>query len=320
MGWFIFGIIVLVAAIILAIASVVLKSDRTNVSSGSWVGAAGGAVACLVVGLLLMFLSTIREVPVHSVGVESAFGKVEGDLRPGFHAWVAPWTSVNVLDETYQTVTWYAPSWNPSNTSSPGCLIVRIGGQQLACANITLKYQIVDSGAPQLFNDYDNQGTTVMDSIQANLVDNDLKTVANEVMGDYNPIEDAALSSSTSSATAQSEFSTFSPAIAAKMSADLKGEIRVISVNLSNAYYNSTTEERLASIQNQIADTAIAQQQVSTDKALSQANTALSKSLTPAVDYYTCLTITQDIYKDGENMNAGWSCGSGTDSLAISGS
>lgn len=318
MDWFVIGIILLVVA---AGAGGVRAAARgLQLTGDGKLGAVAIAVIAAFMGLLFMFLSTVREVPVHSVGVESAFGKVEGDLRPGFHAFVAPWTSVNILDETYQTAAWYAPAWNPDKTSNPGCLIVRIGGQQLACANITLKYQIEDAGAPQLFNDYDNTGTTVMASIQANLVDNDLKTVANQVMGDYNPIEDAALSSSASSATAQSEFSTFSGSIQAKMASDLAGEIRIISVNLSNAFYNSTTEERLASIQNQIADTAIAQQEIDTDKALAQANTALSKSLTPAVDYYTCLTITQDIYKDGESMNAGWSCGSGSDSLAISGS
>jgi regulator of protease activity HflC (stomatin/prohibitin superfamily) len=264
-----------------------------------------------VFGIIFLGWSTVRSVPVHSVGVETAYGKVEGALRPGLHFGVAPWTKVNVLDETIQTTQFYGDGKNGN------CMPVRIGGQQLACLNVTIKWQIEDPAAPVLFNKYDNTGTTVQASIKNNLVVNDLRTVANNVFGDYNPIEDASITAAQGgTATAQSKFSTFGPEILASMRADLRDQISIISINLSNAYYSSATETRLASVANQFADTAQAQQQVSTDTALAQANTALAKSLTQQIVQNNCVTDTTDILKSGGKLPAGWNCFGGS-SVAV---
>lgn len=260
-----------------------------------------------VFGLIFLGWSTVRSVPVHSVGVETAYGKVEGALRPGLHFGVAPWTKVNVLDETIQTTQFYGDGKNGS------CMPVRIGGQQLACVNVTIKWQIEDPAAPALFNKYDNTGTTVQASIKNNLVVNDLRTVANNVFGDYNPIEDASITAAQGgTATAKSEFSTFGPDILSDMRGDLHGQISIISINLSNAYYSSATETRLASVANQFADTAQAQQQINTDTALAQANKAVSGSLTPEIVQNNCITDTTDIIKSGGKLPAGWNCFGGT--------
>ena len=112
-------------------------------------------------------------------------------------------------------------------------------------------------------------------------------------------------------------YDTFGTKILDAMRAAIGNQINVRDIIMGNAYFAPATETRLASIANQFADTAIAQQQIATDQALAKANLALEKSLTPAVVEYTCLTTTQDIYKSGGAMNAGWSC-SGSEPLAIS--
>jgi len=270
----------------------------------------GGGAAAVVVGLLVLIFSMINSVPVHSVGVVTAFGKINGDIRPGIHM-LAPWDNVTVMDETIQTTQFYG---QPSQHGN--CMQVRLGGQQLACLNITIKWQVMDSGAPTLFNDYDNKGTNVMDSVKNNLVVTDLKQVANSVFGDYNPIADATQAATTGN---KSQFSTFGPTIQQQMQQDMSGQVRVLAVILSNPYYNGTTEARLASIQNQIADTAIAQQEIKTNQALAQANAALARSLTPTLVFQNCVTGTLDVVKNGGHMDDGWSCGAASP-FAITGS
>lgn len=266
-----------------------------------------GAAVTAILTLLFLGFSTVRTVPVHSVGVKTAFGKIEGALRPGWHWFNAPWTKVNILDETIQTTTFYGTGKNGT------CMPVRIGGQQLACLNITIKWQIEDPAAPGLFNQYDNNGTTVQKSITKNLVINDLRTTANNVFGDYNPIEDATLTAvKGGSVTAPSQFSTFGPTILNDMRGDLRNQISITSINLSNAYYNSATESRLAGVANQFAATAQASQQIITDQKLAAANDALTKSLTPLIVQNNCVTITDDLIKAGNKMNVGWNCFGGS--------
>lgn len=275
-------------------------------------GWAAGTAVALALTLVFFLFSGLRSVPVHSVGVKTAGGKIEGSLRPGWHWFNAPWSKVNILDETVQTQTWHANSWNP-NDQNPTCLTVRIGGQQLACINITIKWQLEDAAAPSLFNNYDNRGTDVMSSITNNLVTVDLNSVANNVFGDYNPIEDTALTTTVVKGhvvTSHSQFSSFGPAILRAMRSDLAGKISVLSINLGNPFYAGATEARLAGIANQFADTAIAQELLATNQALAAANKALQIGLNPLVVYANCVTGTLDALKNGHTPNVGWSCSS----------
>jgi regulator of protease activity HflC (stomatin/prohibitin superfamily) len=301
MALFVFAMIMFIAAIVAGVIAVTRKSSRAAAGSGAGVAA--------VLGVIFVLVSMFNSVPVHSVGVVTSYGHIDGDIRPGV-SWLAPWKSVTIMDETIQTTQFYGDGRNGN------CLTVRIGGQQLACLNITVKWQVRDSAAPQLFNDYDNRGTNVMDSVRDNLVIQQLRATANQVMGDYNPIEDASLTAA-SGASAPSLFSGFGPTIHARLAGAIGGQVDVLSVILTNAYYNSTTEARLASIQNQFADTAIATQAIKTDQQLAAANEQLARSLTPAIVVNNCVTVTQDILKSGATLPAGWNC-FGSGGLAIS--
>lgn len=315
MGWFILAIVFFVIAAILVAARFIIsphdkehaaqvqkdyRNDTIYVNGRRLV--TGIAAGVTVIALIFLGLSTMRSVPVHSVGVKTAFGKINGSLRPGISFFNAPWTSVYVLDETVQTTSFYG------NSKGGNCLQVRIGGQQLACLNITVKWQIEDPAAPGLFNQYDNPGANIQDSITNNLVVNQLRATTNDVMGDYNPIQDVSATVATGKASAPSLFSSFGPEILTKMRTAIGKQISILSITLSNAYYNSTTEARLASIQNQFADTAIAQQEVATNLQLAKANNNLSRSLTPSLVQYNCETITEDIIKTGGKLPNGWSC------------
>lgn len=282
------------------------------IPNGRAIWTTAAAFAALI-GLTFFTFSIVRSIPVKSVGVETSYGKVENDLRPGIHWFVAPWTQVHILDETVQTQAWYASSWDPKNTT---CLVVRIGGQQLACVNLTVQWQIEDQAAPNLFANYDTSGN-VQGTITNSLVITAIRSALNDVMGDYNPIADQT-QLATSGANAQSQFSGFGRQFKALLIRELGSQIHIGRVTLTNAFYSGTTEARLAGIQNQIADTAIAQQLIATDQALAQANKQLAASLTPAIVQNNCITMTENIYKAGGHMNAGWTCsGSSSTGLAV---
>jgi regulator of protease activity HflC (stomatin/prohibitin superfamily) len=271
--------------------------------AGTFAGA-GGAV----LGVLIFVLAGINSVPVKNVGVVTSFGHVEGDMQPGFH-WLLPWKNVTNLSETIQTTEFYGPQ------PKGNCLDVRIGGQQLACLNLTIQWQIRDSAAPQLFNDYDTSGN-VQGQITDAVVIQELKSVVNQVMGDYNPIQDVSATGSAGN----SQFSTFGPQILSRMRQDIGSQIDVRKLILSNAYYDGATQSRLNAIQQQYADTAIAQQQIQTNAAQAKANQALAKSISddPGVLVADCQQITLTAIKDGYQLPAGWNCGTTASmSLAI---
>jgi regulator of protease activity HflC (stomatin/prohibitin superfamily) len=290
MVWFVIAIILAVVAICALIYG--LAADEK----------AGGialAVLCGVLAFGVFLISISREVPTRSVGVPTAFGKVEPPLRPGVHFGVAPWTKVNILDETIQTTTF----------EGKDCLDVRIGGQQTACLDATIQWRVLDSGASGLFNDYNGDGPSIMSAITDAVVIRELKQTVNNVLGDYNPIQDVAANATAGN----SQFSTFGPVVLRDMRTDLTGRVQVLNVLMPLLRYDNATQQRLNQIQQQYGETAIAKQQIITNEAQNEANSKISASLShdPGVLQYQCLQIAQTAIKAGDSsVQPGWCFGS----------
>lgn len=302
--WFITSLLFLIAGVIMILAAG-LSSDY----KGAW--RVGGAVVAII-GVLVFAVSGIKSVPTKSIGVATSFGKVTGQpYGPGIHETWQPWKAVNIIDETIQTTT-----FEVDQKTGRGGLDVRIGGQQTARLDVTIQWRVLDSAADGLFSNYANQGP-LMDEIRNAVVVRELKQVVNQVMGDYNPIQDVALNSSVSN----SQFSTFGPKVLAAMRHDIGGRINVISVLMPLAHYDQSTQNRLNTIQAQYAETAIAKQQVVTNEAVAAANQKLAASVShdPNVLVAQCLQITQAAIKAGyQGLPAGWNCfGGGANSLAL---
>lgn len=224
----------------------------------------GGLVAFLLAGiaLFLTFLfGGLQSVPVKSIGVPQAFGTVSGQVMgPGLHWTWEPWLSVIPVDETVQTTTF----------EGSNCLNVRIGGQQTACADATIQWQIKPTAAEGLFEDYANQGD-LMTVITDAVVVREFKQVVNQVLGDYNPITDVQNVSGSNSATSQ--FTQFGPTILNMMQADIGSRIEVKSVFLPKITYDPAVERALFSIQTANANYAISVEnvKVNQEKALAYA-------------------------------------------------
>ena len=264
--------------------------------------AAAGAV-CLVLALLIEIVTGLKSVPVKNIGVPLAFGSVQGGyFRSGIHETWEPWLSVTDVNETVQTTTFEDGGQdNPQSGQCDGGLAVRIGGQQIACADVTIQWEILPGAAGVLFQDYANQGDLMTDVTNAVVV-RELKQVVNGVVGDYNPITDVQQIAGSNSATSQ--FTGFGPTILSSMRADIGSQIYVKSVLFPLMRYDSATQSKLDSIQQTYASYQIAQEQILVNQEQSKAYAKLgTPSVTQLVS--TCLSYMDDLIKAGRTPPAG---------------
>lgn len=302
MVWVVFSVIIL----LVGLGSLAASSVAENKA-----GPLAGGIAGVLAALLLFFVAGFKEVPVKNVGVVTSFGHIDGFMTPGIHhTW--PWKRVNLLPETVQTDT-FEGGWDAQGNCLG--LNVRIGGQQAGCLDATIQWQVKDSAAAQLFNNY-NTGGSVLADIDNAVVVREFKVAVNQVLGDYNPIQDVA----SNTGAGNSQFSTFGPRIEQVMRKDIGNEINVRTVLVPFLHYDAATQARLNSIQQQYGDTAIAQQAIKTNQAQAAANAAIASSVShdPGVLVQECLNITELAVKSGSQLPAGWNCfGSGNLALSI---
>jgi regulator of protease activity HflC (stomatin/prohibitin superfamily) len=297
MGWFILAIILWIVALLLVAGGPLLGE-----AAGEKAMAVIGGVVVAVVGVGLFALGGLKSVPVKNIGVPQSFGAVgKGIFEPGLHETWTPWLHLTDINETVQTTTF----------EGNNCLTVRIGGQQTACADVTIQWQILPTAAGALFSDYANSGD-LMNSVTDAVVVRELKQVVNADLGDYNPITDVQSVTDTNSATSQ--FSRFGPQILTQMRQDIGARIKVLTVLMPYIHYDSQVESKLNGIQQAFANFAIAQENVKVNAEQAQAYTKLGAPSTAAL-VSQCLDI---VKQDAGSLPAGFSCfgGSGT-SLAI---
>lgn len=300
---------ILVILILLGVAAVGLLGASVFVRNGYL---AGAGVALLIIELLSFSLGGIQSVPVKSIGVPQAFGTVSGGVMgPGVHFTWQPWMSVSNVDETVQTTTFEQGSNLPGTKSCDGSLSVRIGGQQTACADATIQWQILPSAAEGLYESFANQGD-LMQTVTDAVVIREFKQVVNQVLGDYNPITDQQ--NVAGSNTATSQFTSFGPTILADMQKDIGSRIRVTSVFLPHITYDTAVEKSLATIQQANANYAIAVENVKVAQEQSQAYVKLGDPTTNQL-IAECLSIVERTGSSSLQCIPG-----ATSNLAISGS
>ncbi|HEX3961332.1 MAG TPA: SPFH domain-containing protein [Trebonia sp.] len=297
MFWFILAIIVAVVGV-LCFAGSAFASERGDKITTRVVGG-----VAIVVAFGLFMISGLKSVPVKNIGVPQSFGAVgKGVFEPGIHETWTPWLHLTDIDETVQTTTF----------EGGNCLTVRIGGQQTACADVTIQWQILPQAAGSLFSDYANSGN-LMTSVTDAVVVRELKQVVNADLGDYNPITDVQSVVNTSSSTSQ--FSKFGPQILSQMRGDIGGRIKVLTVLMPYIHYDSQVESKLNAIQQSFANYAIAQENVKVNQQQAQAYQKLG---TPGVNALIsqCLDV---VKSDAGSLPAGFSCFPGSSSgLAVS--
>jgi len=332
---FVVGLVFMVIGV-LAIAGAIF-SDRTSRNPKTWIIVVG--VFCVLAAGAGVWQSLYQSVPTKSEGVVTSYGKVIGTpYGPGRH-FMAPWKTLNIVQDTIQSDTFFQSNGTGPDVQTPRgisgyCIPVRLAGLSQGCLDVQMQSQVRASAIPELYANYSSYGPSLTLDIDQYVVQRELKTVLNRPpLSDYNVIQDVANSLSACVAKGQtdctantsSQFSQFDPEVLQALQNDpqLKGKIDILDVNLQFPHFDDATEGAIRKIQTSYLETVAAKQQEQTNIAISTANAALVKTgqgLTPAVLQYDCYQVIQAAIKAGySGLPATLSCGGGNSNVLVNG-
>lgn len=274
---------------------------------------AAGAVA-LVLAAILLIGSVCTVVTAKNAGVLVSFGKVsEKTLAPGLHGKL-PWQKVIEIDGTLKTDKYEGDS----------CIRVRIGDGSEACVGLTNRWNVVETEADRVYQDYKSNDPT--ESFKDSLISSELMASVQLAMGDYNPVaqfNSADRDASSVDLSFSPDYNAVAKAIEDDMRKKLKeragdgealGEIQ--SITMSSMSLSSTTQTKLDDYVAAIGDTRIAEQKKQTAAAQADANRLLASSVSndPNVLVSKCMDTLADASDKEYQLPAGFTCwpGGGT--------
>lgn len=275
-----------------------------------------GVIVIAVAAICLLFASIVQ-VDTKNLGVITTFGRPSGSLDNGIH-FKAPWTEVTEISDKVQTDTYASDNGHTDKTAQAAngaCVNVRIARQATACLNVSIRWQIQESGVDYLFRNFQDN-----EHITQSLVFRNLQTVINEVIGGYNPYNIDEEGNNLNKPLSASSGPAYSTDILNRIRATMpvvngKSVVDIQSVNLPLIQYDGKTQGNINSILSQIALTQVAKQAKLTADAQAAANSALAASLNsnPSINTANCLIILKEAVDKGMSPSAGFSCfGPGT--------
>jgi regulator of protease activity HflC (stomatin/prohibitin superfamily) len=259
-----------------------------------------GTAVLAVLALAFLVVSVLAPVGTKNVAVLTTFGKPTGHLGNGFHV-KAPWQVKNELSDAIQTDTYASDKGQGVQSNADGsCINVRIARQATACVNVSIRWQIKESGVDYLFRNYkDNTAIT------QNLLLRDLQTAVNGAFAGYDP-----LGLDPNGNSNQPTAAALAAKVQATMRSDIGTYIDVNSLLIPIFNFDPGTQDKLNQLQQQYAATRVAKQQLLTNQAQAAANKALAASVSnsPGILQSKCLDIVKDAVDNNRPLPAGFSC------------
>jgi hypothetical protein len=336
-GWIVGTILLLVAA---GVCFPLLKWLKRKVKDGTgqsdekffkgWQLGVRIVAGLLVFGVcLLTLLSSFRIVSTKNVGIETSFGATAGELSNGGHL-VPPWYKVTEMDAAIQTDS-YVWDKNPDNSS---CLSVRIANQQTGCLTISIRWRICAAKVTQRFIGVDGRGHKIVcdtkaadelfqnyrtfDHVRDSLVTRELTAAVNDAFANYNPLDSISL---TTSANGKKNplLSTLANQITSTMRQEIGNQVEVLNTIIPIVHYDDATQQKINQLQQQVAQTRIAEQAKITNQKQAEANKALAASVntSPNVLVAECLGTLEEMVKNALPVPAGFSCWPGNGVAAV---
>lgn len=253
------------------------------------------------IGLLFAIWSMTRVVPPRSVGIETTLGKVTNSYDSGLH-FVKPWAGVHKFPATVQTTLLKGKGTEKGETA--GCITVRLGNQTTACVDILMQWQVNTGDKKSVEALYARWKS--FDHIEPNLMRPQMQHAVLGPFEKYNPLDTLAANGQLSAPLKALEDETRSA-----LSSAIGDGITVTQLTINLVSYDETTQNKINSYSQAVADTRIAEQRKSTADAQRQANDALAGSAAskdPAVITQNCLDLTERMVKEGKGMPAAWNC------------
>ena len=309
MKLFIFAIIFVIAFAIARVARALnTRTDDRRILSFISFGLLGIAV-------LLLGLGSFCQIGTKEVGLLTTFGKPGRPLDNGPHLKL-PWQVKHELPDAVQTDT-YASDRDPKDGSlnqqadtQGSCVNVKITRQSIACVNVSIRWQIKETGVDYLFRNYKDN-----DAITRNLLKRDLQSAVNDAFAGYDPL---GLDPETGAST-QPSTTVLQGKVKAAMVSDIGEYIDVRDVLIPIFNFDKSTQDKLNQLQQQFAATQLAKQQLLTNTAQAAANRALASSVSnnPGVLYSKCLDIVKEAVDNGRTLPAGFNCFGSSPNLAL---
>jgi regulator of protease activity HflC (stomatin/prohibitin superfamily) len=297
-------VILLLAAIICLVVAVVLHLVRRSHHTADKLSLPGWAPAAPVaLALLLVAFSMITIVDTRNIGVVTTFNKPTGEtLTNGLHV-KAPWEKVTELDGTIIT----------DEFAGDACIVVRIGDGSNACVSETIRWRIVPQAGDELFADYrsDDVNETIADA----LVETQLTAATASVFSEFNPLLQAGAADQVASESAGApDLNRFSDELLVTMNQRLREmsptghpQVAIQSITISRLNLSASTQRKINALQEEVANTRIAQQRQATAQAQAAANRALAASVSnnPEVLVSRCIDWLEET---DQQIPAGFSC------------
>lgn len=175
----------------------------------------------------------------------------------------------------------------------------------------------LDLTYPELYRDYRS-----FDHVRGSLVTRELRAAVNEQFGAYNPLNSVA--GVVAKGGKNPSLGVEATGVARRLRGVIGQRINVLSVIISLIHYDGETQKRIDQLQQQVAETRIAEQQLITNEKQAAANAALSKSVntSPNVLVAQCMDVLESMVKNQQTVPPGFSCwpgGSGTAIIAGNG-
>ncbi|GAB3013115.1 SPFH domain-containing protein [Mycobacterium bourgelatii] len=242
-------------------------------------GDGGGAAArtvtigALVVAVLSFLLGCFVIVGTRQIAIVTTFGRPSGvSLNNGFHA-KFPWQMTHQMDGAVQIDKYVKVGSHDER------IMVRLGNQSTAWADVSIRWQLKQAAAPELFQQY-----KTFDNVRVNLIERNLSVALNEVFAAFNPLDPQNLDVSPLPGLARRA--------ADIMRKDVSGQVDIFDVNVPTIQYDQGTEDKINQLNQQRAQTSIAQESQRTAEAQAKANEILSRSISndPNVVVQNCIT------------------------------
>lgn len=234
------------------------------------------AAAPLVLGVLMLALSSTTIIQAKNVGVITTFGRPTGDgLGSGLHA-KAPWQKVTELDGTKITNR-YELQAGVGDSRLP----VRIGDGTTAHVSTAIRWSIVPNKADDIYADYRSDDVNV--TLRESLVETVFGNAINQVFGTYNPTADLKVVEPGEDASV--DFVPDYDALAAEVTASMEkrvaetgGYVKIDFITISGLDLSDTTQSKINEFQAEVAKTQVAMQEKRTATEKAAANNILAES------------------------------------------
>lgn len=263
------------------------RSALTWVKRGTWLG--------VIIGIVLVTLTVVVQVPVRNVGAVDAFGRPVG-TKPNGLGVTWPWESVTIYDATIQTLVMEGGG----EDGKPRQKVRIMNGTATAGMDVVVEWRIDPTVDIQtLHKDWRN-----FESLEARVVKPRLATSLNAVFETFDPLIAQREKGATPISLGSKE-----PELKRELQMALPKEILVRSVMIAFVEYPPNVQKALDDMQVELANTQVALQQQVTAAAQKLAiETLASAKMTPEAFAQQCLIVTERLAQQGKPISAAWTC------------